>query len=69
MGVVMVYSSRKVVVGYVDTHSGRSVGHYGLYQHRNPLPYGRGFHIYLLIKNFHFSQVCYNLNNQFINRG
>jgi hypothetical protein len=30
MGVVMVYGSRKVVVGYVDMHSGCSVGHYGL---------------------------------------
>jgi hypothetical protein len=30
MGVVMVYNSRKVVVGYADTHGSCSVGHYGL---------------------------------------
>jgi len=30
MDVVMVHGSRKVVMGYADTHSGCSVGHYGL---------------------------------------
>ena len=30
MGVVMVYNSRKVVVGYADICSGCSEGHYGL---------------------------------------
>ena len=36
MGVVMVYSGRKVVVGYADIRSGCSVGHYGLVKEALP---------------------------------
>jgi len=39
MGAVMVYSGRKVVVGYAGTHGGCSVGHYGL-ETVKPILYG-----------------------------
>ncbi len=44
MGVVMVLGSRKVVRGYADTHSGCSVGHYGL-ELKSPFFLERGFQI------------------------
>ncbi|WP_449240337.1 hypothetical protein [Desulfoscipio gibsoniae] len=41
MGVVMVHDSRKVAVGYADTHSGCSAGHYGL-EVEIPFPFWEG---------------------------
>jgi len=41
MGIVMVYGSRKVVMGYADTHSGCSEGHYGL-EEEIPFSQGKG---------------------------
>lgn len=42
MGIVMVHGSRKVVMGYADTHNGCSEGHYGL-EEEIPFLSGRGF--------------------------
>ena len=39
--IVMVYGSRKVVVGYADSRSSCSVGHCGL-TYETPFPFGEG---------------------------
>jgi len=38
MGFVMVYGSRKIVVGYAEMHNGCSVVHYGLFKNVRNLP-------------------------------